>query len=199
MDLIYNPVTQKYTDKEFNSKIESQEKQAQINNIIKNTDHALKLEQHFNIINLQDKLKGLESHPSYPKPSIDRLRKRLENSKVEYNIVSNIGLDKHHYSKPENRPVVTDSELKGKKFYAAAVSDYNNVYNRYLLNHDEKIRVEREAGQIEAAAKFWKRNDYDPIKMKFHDDQKEKEFQAAKQTKSVSPKRRLPDINSLKG
>jgi hypothetical protein len=199
LDRIYNPITQKYNNKEYNSRVENIEKKHSVDNIIRNTDHALKLEQHFNIINLQDKLKGLERHPNYPRQDVEGFRKNLEVSKVDYNIVSNVGLDKHHYAKPENRPGVFDTKQKNRRYYAAAHTDYNNVYNRYLLNHDEKIRTEREAGQLEAAHKYWRRNDYDPIKIKYIDNEKEDKYQEdAKQAQKVV-KQRLPDIDLFKG
>jgi hypothetical protein len=198
MDAVYNPITQKYNNKEFDKELYAYEKQKSLDTIVKNADHALKLEQYFNVINLQDKLKGLEKHPDYPQPHIERMKKNLETSQGGYNLISNIGLDKHHFAKPELRPNVEESKTANKKIYAAAFSDYNNVYNRYLNNHEEKIRAEREAQQLEAANKYWQQNNYDPIKMRYIDQEKENEFQK-KLKRDETKFRPKPDLNSFKG
>jgi hypothetical protein len=199
LDTVYNPITQKYNNPEHNRQIENLEKKNSINRIITNTDNVLKMEQYFNVINLQDKLNGLESHPNYPKQSLDRRKRNLEVPNIDYNIVSNVSLDKHHYAKPELRPETFDKQQKSKKYYAAAHTDYNNVYNRYINNHDEKIRAEREVGQLEAAMKYWKRNNFDPVKIKYIDSAKENEYQENAKQNSKVVRQRLPDIDLFKG
>lgn len=103
-DLIYNPILQSYNDKEYENKMKQNEKSTIINTIAKNADNKLRIEQSYNIINLQDRLKGMENHPNYPKENLQRVKKNLDTSKAEYNIISNIGLDKHNFLKPEFRP-----------------------------------------------------------------------------------------------
>jgi hypothetical protein len=197
-DSIYNPITQKYNNKDYEQQVKSIEKQQAVDSVVKNYDHALKLEQYYNVINLQDKLKGLESHQSYPKAHTETIRKNLEVSKSNYNIVSNINLSQHHFEKPENRPQVEESKIGNRRYYKAAHSDYNNVYNRYLNNHDEKIRAERETQQLEAAVKFWQQNNYDPIRMKYIDEEKEKVYQGKLKEKEKVV-RLKPDLDSFKG
>ena len=67
--------------------------------------------------------------------------------------------------------------IKPKKFFSAAQTDYNYVYNRYLNNHEDKVKVEKEAERLQAAEKYWKKNDYDPIRVRFIDNEKENQFQ----------------------
>jgi hypothetical protein len=50
------------------------------------------------------------------------------------------------------------------------------VYNRYINNHEEKVKVEKEAHRLQAAEKYWKKNDYDPIRVRFIDNNKENEY-----------------------
>jgi hypothetical protein len=103
-DLIYNPILQSYNNKQFEDKLKQCEKNTIINTISKNADDQLRMEQSYNIINLHDRLKGMEGHPDYPKEKLQRIKKNLETSLVDYNILSSIGLDKHNYLKPELRP-----------------------------------------------------------------------------------------------
>lgn len=58
------------------------------------------------MISLRDKLRGFENHPDYPVMKSDiKKKKGLENN-LNYNIMTNITLDKHNFLPPENRPFV---------------------------------------------------------------------------------------------
>ena len=84
-----------------------------ISSIIKNQDKQLKVEQTFNIINLQDRFKGFENHPDYPKmKDLINKRKKINYDSKNYNIISNLPLTIHHYDKPENRPKLSENEKK---------------------------------------------------------------------------------------
>jgi hypothetical protein len=72
---------------------------------------------------------------------------------------------------------ILTQNVKPKKFFSAAQTEYNYVYNRYLNNHEEKVKVEKEVERLNAAEKYWKKNDYDPIRVRFIDNEKENHFQ----------------------
>ena len=59
-DVVFNPILQRYKDPKYETSLRQNEKSAIISEIIKNQDNQLKVEQTFNIINLKDRLKGLE-------------------------------------------------------------------------------------------------------------------------------------------
>ena len=111
-DLIFNPITQKYADKDFDSELKKQEKLNLIDSIAQGYDNELRVIQTFDIINLKDKLDTLKDNPNYPKDNQKQFheskRKKLNISSGErnYNILSNINLNLHHYDKPENRPLI---------------------------------------------------------------------------------------------
>ena len=63
----------------------------------------MRYEQTYNLINFDNKLKGLEDHPEYPKEKPWRFRETPDSS-ADYNILSNIPLAQHHYAHPKNRP-----------------------------------------------------------------------------------------------
>lgn len=75
-ELYFNPILQKYNDINLESKTIQQEKDDLLNAIIKDKDYQLKNEQAYNIINLEDKLKGFEKHPNYP-----RIKRRIKSIK----------------------------------------------------------------------------------------------------------------------
>jgi hypothetical protein len=63
----------------------------------------LRYEQTFDIINFDNKLKGLENRPDYPKDKPWYFRPGKD-THVDYNILSNIPMTEHHYDAPEKRP-----------------------------------------------------------------------------------------------
>ena len=65
-DLNFNPILQKYNDKNYDSEISKNEDRTLKRSLSQYYDNALRYEQTFDIINLQDRLKGFESHPDYP-------------------------------------------------------------------------------------------------------------------------------------
>jgi hypothetical protein len=177
---IFNPISQKYYDESYNKALRQTEKEKLVDTVAKNYDRTLRNEQTYNIINLKDKLKGFESHPDYPEFKTDCRKIKLETSKANYNIVSNITLDKHHYLPPEQRPQITeevkDSNIKSGKFGKVTPRDYDVITNKYKNFHEEKVKADFEIARLNAAKNYWKTHDYDHIQGKYIDDKKEKEY-----------------------
>ena len=117
-DMVFNPILQKYNDSKYEANLKKSENSAILTEIIKNQDNQLKVEQTFNIINLKDRLKGLENDPNYPSmKDLIHSRKRIDNCPKNYNILSNLPLTTHYFDKPENRPNFNFSEPKKAKKY----------------------------------------------------------------------------------
>jgi len=68
-----------------------------------NRDRALRYEQTYNLLNFENKLKGLEQRSDYPveKPWYFRPDK---DTFCDYNIISNYPMSEHHFQPPEKRP-----------------------------------------------------------------------------------------------
>ena len=181
IDIYFNPILQKYNNISLNSKMVKKEKDEIINSIITSRDYQLSKEQTYNIINLEDKLKGFEKYPNYPKQKdIIKSRKKIIYHPKNFNILSNIPLDIHHYDKPENRPKITSKSespnfktLPNIPFY----KDYDIISNRYKFFNEEKNIVDKAINKIHTAKLFFKKNDYNPIKGSYFNNEKEKEFQ----------------------
>ncbi len=54
--------------------------------------------------------------------------------------------------------------------------EYNVVTNKYIVNHDMKVKTNDEIMKAEAARAYWKRNNFDPIRGQFYDASKEEQF-----------------------
>jgi len=54
--------------------------------------------------------------------------------------------------------------------------DYNIVSNKYLEHHDNKVQADESILRAEAANRYWKTHDFDPITCKYYDGLKETTF-----------------------
>ena len=76
-DNFFNPILQKYNDIKYDNQVIQKEKSDMTREIIKNLDNQLKIEQTFNIINLQDRLKGFEKDPNYPLANTTMINQKI--------------------------------------------------------------------------------------------------------------------------
>ena len=70
----------------------------------------MRYEQTYNILNFENKLKGLESRPDYPKEKPWYFRPGKD-TLADYNIISNIDMKEHHFAAPEKRPEPGQKEV----------------------------------------------------------------------------------------
>ena len=175
---IYNPLLQTYTDRSAELFYKEQEQRKMIETLAKNQDRALRYEQTFNVINLENKLKGLEGLPGYPIEKLPNYKNRKlgNTTNTNYNIISCLDLADHHFLPPEKRPLRPVIKEKTYKLHAVEYRDYNIITNTYLQKHEEKSRVDLESYKQEAAREYWKTHDFDPIRCTYLDQEKEKAF-----------------------
>ena len=184
-DLVFNPITQKYSDKNFEKELRRQEKSNMINSIAQGYDNELRVIQTFDIINLKDKLNTLKNNSDYPndiKQYHGAKRKKLNISSGErnYNLLSNINLNLHHFDKPENRPLIKDEINNKKKIKLGSFveyKDYDIISNKYNNFDKEKRELDLKLSIAEITNKYLKSRDYDAIKGIYVDSEKEKKFQ----------------------
>ena len=185
-DLIFNPITQKYSDKNFDRELRKQEKANLIDSIAQGYDNELRVIQTFDIINLRNKLEALKNNPDYPKDISKQFhaskRKKLNISSGErnYNILSNISLNLHHFDKPENRPVIKSEVNNNKKIKLGSFveyKDYDIISNKYNNFDKEKRDVDLKISIAEISNKFLNSREYDPIKGIYVDKDREQKYQ----------------------
>ena len=112
----YNPITQTFKDPSVENHIKKVEQENFIDVIAKNKDRSLRYEQTYNVITFENKLKGLEDRPDYPKEKPWYFRPEKD-SLVDYNIISNYSLQEHHYDAPEKRPVCKEYKVSLKLLF----------------------------------------------------------------------------------
>jgi hypothetical protein len=134
LETMYNPILQQYTDPGLEREVRQAERNNLIDTLAKNKDRALRYEQTFDVINFDDKLKGLENKEGYPKPK-GKDKNVVGGTKTftEYNIISNLPFKEHHYLPPDQRPPPPKEEpKKNVKVTTTGLRDYNIITNRYL-------------------------------------------------------------------
>ena len=188
---LFNPITQKYSDNKKEEQIKQQEKKDTINSIAKGYDNELKNIQIYNIINLEDKLKGLEKNKFYPNNTPQRRKKFFQiQPKINYNLLSNLNYKIHHFDKPEKRPnIELDNKDNIIDFYnnggkqrqriiiTRSLKDYNIITNDYNNYNNEKNVTDLKFQTLKAAKNFYKFRKQNPITLKYYDEEKEKKYQ----------------------
>lgn len=178
IETMYNPILQCYSNSNVEKQVRNQEKTDFIDTLAKNKDRALRYEQTYDVINFDDKLKGLENEEGYPKPKV--FTKNVVGAGktfTEYNIISNLGFNEHHFLPADKRPPPPQEIVqKDKKITTVGLRDYNIITNRYLEFHNEKEEVDKEIERMNAAKKYWKTHDFNPVNIELYDPDKEKEF-----------------------
>ena len=182
IETLYNPILQQYSDPQTENEIRSYERGSLIDMLAKNKDRALRYEQTFDVINFDDKLKGLEDKEGYPKQKVHNKNvKGGTKAFTDYNILSNLAYAEHHYLPPSQRPVAQkEAEKKSVKVTTTGLRDYNVITNRYLELNDEKLQVDKEIERLNAAKKYWKTHEFDPLNIQYYDPDKEAEYQVMK-------------------
>ena len=201
----FNPITQKYTNKEEEKSIKELDKKNKINGISKGFDNELNLQSTYNIINLKNKLKGL----NYSEDKYIQKKKPKNNNETNnyffkpYNIISNNSLRIHHYLPPEQRGTIPGPEtsiegiipIKKRKYYYndKYIKDFDIITNRYNVFHQEKEATEKEIHSLSAAKKMQNLRTYDIIKRKFVHPVVEENYK-----KSIESKEKIKLDNAIK-
>ena len=196
---VFNPITQRYSDKKYENELKLQEREDIKNHIVKAYDSQLNKEQIFNIINLDDKLKGLDKDESLYKNANNLHFQKKGNifpltPTKNYNIISNLSFKLHHFDKPEKRPKDDDDNNNGNviDFYGnggkqrqkiintRTIKDYNIITNEYSQYNSEKKKIDSDLQKLIAAKKMKKDRNQNPITGVYFDDKKEAKYQEQK-------------------
>eukprot|EP00347_Sterkiella_histriomuscorum_P000472 403375727 len=175
----YNPILQQFADPLQERSMREFDRESVIQKLAQNKDKQLRVEQTFNIINQENRLKGLENHPQYPKEKQWKPR-FIKNTRQDHNILSNLSLLEHHFDSPDKRPLPeqkVDAKKQGKiivqKRNSNLLRDFDIISNRFEENHENKVIDETQTKLQKAAQKYWEKNQFDPIVQKFNDTQRE--------------------------
>ncbi|GLD97734.1 hypothetical protein PINS_up006424 [Pythium insidiosum] len=122
--------------------------------------------QRFHVIHHSPMYPGARD-PKDPEPNRPRPVRRTSN--VDYNIVTNQPSSAASSSE-------TNATSPSASLSKARMRDFNILTNKYHRQHDERERNETQAAKHAAAVKFVKTHDFDPVRIRYFDDDKEQAF-----------------------
>ncbi|KAF4666775.1 hypothetical protein FOL47_003915 [Perkinsus chesapeaki] len=165
-------------DKDGDLALRIEEEKARIKHFNAAIDIQLLREQPFDIITNASRLQGLTGdHPmtlTYKRPGVGR--SSMPSTLVDYNILSNLSHDVHHWANPKDRPKGDDGSgvRKGERLVPSYTEkDYNIITTKYLYDHEKQAEKEASLQKAFAAAKYRARNRFDPVLQRFTDPREE--------------------------
>jgi len=129
--------------------------------------------------------------------------KRMRASRVDYNILSNMSTQEHHYAPPDQRPAPLPPPRHGSgpgkptvESSATMKRDYNIISGRYRNHHSKRVDLDNKNLANTAAERFWQTHDFNPVTTTFYDGDKEELFKEARgvfeKSHGAVQRRRLP-------
>merc|ERR1740138_1258670 len=172
---VFDPLLQRYRDHEIEYKQRLAEETERINHLNRAMDIQVVREQPHHILTHESKFDTIAPgqdptrQPHKQRNPVGKDGSTFPNSQQDYNIISNLAFDVHHWNRPECRPRCVEQSGKQRKIHASKIRDFNIVNNRYPVEHEARTRKEKELEIAEATYKYMKSNRFDPVTQQFND------------------------------
>mmetsp|Transcript_85424 Transcript_85424/g.219944 ORF Transcript_85424/g.219944 Transcript_85424/m.219944 type:complete len:450 (+) Transcript_85424:74-1423(+) len=184
----FDPLLQRFRDNGTEADRRLHEERNRVAHLNRAKDIQIMREQPFNVVNHTSHLEALA-------PGVDPCRTHktrathgradMPDTAADFNIISNIGHDKHHWARPEDRPVCHSREPRQRTVPTFINKDFDIVTNKYMDNHDDRIQTEKRLRLLEATQKHMKQNKFDPLTQAFQDPRHEECVRAAEHAREA--------------
>jgi len=170
---VFDPLLQRYRNNETELKQRVSEEHERVNHLNRAYDIQTLREQPHHILHHCSKFDSIAPGQD-PVRQPNRLRKSVgkttePDTHQDFNIVSNIAYDDHHWNRPDQRPRCIERTGHQRKIHASRIRDFNVVSNRYPKNHEARVANEASLATQEAAHKFYTTRKFDPLTQVFND------------------------------
>jgi hypothetical protein len=171
----FNPLSQRWLDDDKEAKQRDFEKQEQRKFLNRARDMQIMRNGNTHIISMERRTAPLEKKKegSHPIINSDVNTMSMPSTMVDYNIVSNLPHEIHHWAKPEERPLCAQRNPSVRKVQACQLRDFNIVTNRYKENHEDKAGRDARLNALESTHKYREKCCFDPVSQSYN----EKEFE----------------------
>eukprot|EP00440_Ansanella_granifera_P058449 gb/GFBE01063350.1/.p1 GENE.gb/GFBE01063350.1/~~gb/GFBE01063350.1/.p1 ORF type:complete len:484 (+),score=78.85 gb/GFBE01063350.1/:1-1452(+) len=196
----YNPLIGRFLDDKREQEQRAFESEVRTEFMNRARDVQLRKEAPFDLVTHEKKFEAIQPLNEFlPPEKPDQFSSKLPfpDTCVEYNIVSNIPLDQHHYAHPDQRPRPKDRVPKRRMIPAMLHKDFNVLTNRYLRDHEAKTERDRELMLLECAQKHRQHNVFDPVNQTYCDDRMEQNMRACEDAMTTEIKLRGEDAQPL--
>jgi hypothetical protein len=169
---VFDPLVQRFRDPEVELYSRSREENARVGHLNRAHDIQILREQPWNLLTNASRLEGVDQGIDPVTLTHTRARhgrSKMPDTLVDYNIVSNLNMEEHHWAPPDERPVAVPKEPRNRKIPAYLQKDYNVVNNRYLHDHENQLARDKELNKLQATAKYRERNRFNPLTQQYTD------------------------------
>jgi len=200
----FDPLLQRLRDSDAEARHRLEEDRRRLQHINRAVDTQLLREQPCDIINHSSRLEPLA--PGQDPMLLDNRQRRGQGKrcqptqKLDYNVVSNLPFETHHWAPPGARPKQRERAFRQRSMPVHGVMrDHNILSNRYLEGHgdDEQQEQHPNLNLLEGTKKFMKRCPFNPVSQQFTDPRYEERCCAAEHARHAQSERQaieqLPD------
>lgn len=178
----YDVVKHQFRDEEREARQRQVEHQTLVSSLECAQDKQLFRENFFNIINHKPRSESIAQ-------SIDtcstKLKPFIEDTNVDYHIVSNLSHDIHHWARPEDRPRPMNLPVQQRKMFPNTVKEFNIISNRYTVDHDRQMQRDQRLSLLGALDTYMQQNRFNPVTQQFSDPQEERNVRICHDAREV--------------
>lgn len=177
----FDPLLQRFRDNGTEADRRLTEERQRVAHLNRAMDIQVVREKPFNIVNHTSRFEALAPGADPERTNRARSTKGTAQgptSAYDFNIISNIGHDEHHWARPEDRPRQHPREPRRRTVPIYLNKDFHIISNKYLSDHDERIQTEKRLRLLEATQKHAQQNRFDPVTQQFQDPSHEERVRA---------------------
>eukprot|EP00928_Gymnodinium_smaydae_P021823 TRINITY_DN18542_c0_g1_i1.p1 TRINITY_DN18542_c0_g1~~TRINITY_DN18542_c0_g1_i1.p1 ORF type:complete len:594 (+),score=84.83 TRINITY_DN18542_c0_g1_i1:66-1847(+) len=189
----FDPLLQRYRSNETELRQRTLEEKERVAHLNRARDISILRGQPFNLITHESKLENLApgvdpmrmGHEKPRNKDAGRPGAAMPDTSLDYNIISNIPQEHHHWARPEARPHIAEKKPRERVIPAFLVKDFNIVTNRYSDGHHERVARDKHLNLLEASKKYAKANRFDPVTQLFNDPRDEERARTCDDAREV--------------
>jgi len=170
---LYDPLLQRYRDDATEQRQRDLEERERVKHLNRALDVQILRERHpEHLIHHESRLEAIEDKTQPVVQQAEELEDRIlayPTTAIDYNILSNLPFDVHHFNRPEDRPRHVERSPKGRRVHAHRLRDFNILTTRYNEHHEERIARDQKLNRLELTHKYQTRSRFNPVTQTFTD------------------------------
>lgn len=183
---MFDPLLQRFRDQDVEAKQRALEDYHLTAHLNRARDVSIMRDGNTHIISMESRTATLEKRrQSNTQTSADVNTMSMPSTMVDYNILSNLPMEQHHFAKPEDRPRCAQRSPRARKVQACQLRDFNIVSNRYMSEHEAKAGRDEMLNNLEVTHKYREQCRFDPVMQKFNEADVEERFRCCDDAREV--------------
>eukprot|EP00439_Symbiodinium_sp_Y106_P057532 s1409_g8.t1 len=193
----YNPLLGRFLDEGREQEQAQFEEKVKKNFLNFARDVQLRREAPFDLVTHERKFEAFGPDASAGLEPPVKKKPPFPDTAADYNIISNLPFNEHHWAHPDHRPRPGQRIPKQRMAPAMLHKDFNILTNRYLEHHKEKMDRDRELNLLEAAEKLRQTSAFNPVQQRFGDPRHEERMRACEDALTTEIKLRGEEVQPL--